>query len=116
MSENAGEATADLLKEMVGELRQLRQRIDQLEAENASLTKAVDDPETLMKKAGWLKAVTPLSDEVYDPLNREANDGPSFVSGFNNEMLNKGQAELQEWQDMEKAMPSHTSPSSIKYR
>jgi|TARA_B100000497_G_C7524723_1_gene318635 DNA gyrase inhibitor GyrI len=116
MSDNAGEATADLLKEMVGELRHLRQRVEQLETENATLSKAVDDPETLMKKAGWLKAVTPLSAEVYDPLNREAGDAPSFVSGFGTEMLSKGMDELKQWQEMEDAMPSQTSPSSIKYR
>jgi len=101
---------------MVGELRHLRQRVEQLETENATLSKAVDDPETLMKKAGWLKAVTPLSAEVYDPLNREAGDAPSFVSGFGTEMLSKGMDELKQWQEMEDAMPSQTSPSSIKYR
>jgi hypothetical protein len=112
---NIGEATTDLLKELVGEVRYLRQRMEQLEAENATLSKAMDDPETMMKKAGWLKAVTPISAEVYDPLNREAGDAPSFVSGFDSEVINKGD-ELKTWQDMENAMPSHTSPSSIKYR
>jgi len=112
---NIGEATTDLLKELVGEVRHLRQRVEQLETENASLSKAMDDPETLMKKAGWLKAVTPLADEAFDPLNREAGDAPSFVTGFGTEIINKGE-ELKQWQEMENAMPSHTSPSSIKYR
>ena len=112
---NIGEATTDLLKELVTEVRYLRQRMEQLESENASLTKAMDDPETLMKKAGWLKAVTPLADEAFDPLNREAGDAPSFTSGFGTEMLNKGE-ELKQWQEMEDAMPHHTTPSSIKYR
>jgi len=116
MSDNAGEATADLLKEMVEEIRHLRKRVEQLESDNSILAKAVDDPESLMKKAGWLKAVTPLSAEVFDPLNREMGDSPDFVSGFKSEMLNKGMAELEEWRQMENAMPSHSTPSSIKYR
>ena len=115
MSENAGEATADLLKEMVEEIRLLRKRVEQLESDNSILAKAVDDPESLMKKAGG-SAVTPLSAEVFDPLNREVGDSPDYVSGFQSEMLNKGMAELEEWRQMENAMPSHSTPSSIKYR
>ena len=114
MSEDIGEATADLLKEMVGEIRELRQRIEELESHNSSLLKAVDDPETMMKKAGWLKAVTPMPDETFDPLNRSAHDEQVF--GFNQDLITKGQAELEEWRQMEEAMPSKSSPSAQTYR
>ena len=104
MSEDIGEATADLLKEMVEEIRTLRQRIDHLESNNNALVKAVDDPETMMKKAGWLRAVTPMAEEV-------------FTSAFNSESIVKSQSdELREWEQMESDMPTPSSPSSIKYR
>ena len=114
---NAGEATAELLKEMVQEMRLLRERMETLETENSTLKKAMDDPETMMRKAGWLKALTPMPEEVYDPLQRDQGD--SFTSGFGNtsNAISKSQSdELHEWQEMEKTMPSSTTPSNIKYR
>jgi len=115
MSENIGEATADLLKGMVEEIRTLRKRVEQLESDNNVLVKAVDNPETMMKKAGWLKAVTPMAEEVFDPLQR--GQGDTFTSAFNSEAIVKSQSdELREWEEMEANMPSTTSPSSIKYR
>ena len=117
MSEDIGEATADLLKEMVEEIRTLRKRVETLESDNTSLLKAVDDPETMMKKAGWLKAVTPLADEVFDPLNRAGHDEQVF--GFNQDIITKSQNrddELHEWRQMEEAIPTPSSPSAKTYR
>ncbi len=115
MTEEIGEATADLLKEMVEEIRTLRQRIDHLESNNTKLAKAVDDPETLMKRHGWLRAVTPMADETYDPLNRSGNDGKTF--GFNQDIISKSRDdELHEWRQMEDAMPASSSPSATTYR
>ena len=113
---NAGVATAELLKELVDEVRHLRNRVEQLESQNSSLLKAVDDPETMMKKAGWLKAVTPLAEEVYDPLQRGGGD-ESFPSGFSSEQIQKSHSQnLAEWQEMENNMPSSNTPSGISYR
>jgi hypothetical protein len=115
MTDDIGEATADLLKEMVEEIRTLRKRVETLESHNTSLLKAVDDPETMMKKAGWLKAVTPLADEVFDPLNRAGHDEQIF--GFNQDLISKSRdEELHEWKQMEEAIPSPSSPSAKKYR
>jgi lactate dehydrogenase-like 2-hydroxyacid dehydrogenase len=117
MSEEIGEATADLLKEMVEEIRTLRKRVEQLESNNNSLIKAVDNPETMMKKAGWLKAVTPLAEETFDPLNRSGNDEQVF--GFNQDMISKSTSrddELHEWRQMEQAIPTPSSPSAKTYR
>ena len=113
-NEDIGEATADLLKEMVEEIRGLRQRVEQLESENESLVKAVDDPQTMMRKAGWLKAVTPMPDETFDPLNRSAHDEQVF--GFNQDLITKGQSALDEWREMEDSMPNKSSPSAKTYR
>jgi len=115
MSEDIGEATADLLKEMVEEIRTLRQRVEILESNNTSLLKAVDDPETMMKKAGWLKAITPQPEEVFDPLNREGHDEHNF--GFNQDIITKSRDEqLRDWKEMEEAMPTSSSPSAKNYR
>ena len=81
MSENAGEATADLLKEMVEEIRLLRKRVEQLESDNSILAKAVDDPGIIDEEGRVAQqAVTPLSAEVFDPLNREVGDSPDYVN------------------------------------
>ena len=118
---SVGEATADLLKELVAEVRSLRAEVTSLKSENAMLTKAMDDPATMMRKAGWLRAITPMADEVYDPLNRELGDGGSFTTAFNSGdgvMIEKRSAdeELRMWQSMEAAMPPKISPSSRNYR
>ena len=116
MTDDIGEATADLLKEMVEEIRTLRDRIETLESHNTSLLKAVDDPETMMKKAGWLRAVTPMADEAFDPLHRDQNDEQVF--GYNSDMLTKSdhQQELHEWREMESKLPNPSSPSAKRYR
>ena len=117
MAEEIGEATADLLKEMVEEIPTLRKRVEQLESDNNSLIKAVDNPETMMKKAGWLRAVTPMADEAFDPLNRSNNDEQIF--GFNQDLISKSTSrddQLQEWKEMEGAIPTPSSPSAKKYR
>ena len=118
---SVGEATADLLKELVAEVKSLRAEVTSLKSENAMLTKAMDDPATMMRKAGWLRAITPMADEVYDPLNRELGDGGSFTSAFNSgdgAMIEKRSVdeELRMWQSMEAAMPPKSSPSSRNYR
>lgn len=118
---SVGEATADLLKELVAEVKSLRAEVTSLKTENATLTKAMDDPATMMKKAGWLRAVTPMADEVFDPLNRDIGDSGSFTSAFNSgdgSMITKRSAdeELRVWQTMEAAMPPKSSPSSQTYR
>ena len=120
MSElNVGEATAELLKELTDEIRRLNTRIETLEQHNNTLVKAMDDPATMMRKAGWLRAITPMADEVFDPLNRTVGDDPSFASGFNTgdgALIKSPDAQLREWEQMEASMPPRTSPSSRNYR
>ena len=117
---NVGEATAELLKELTDEIRRLNSRIESLEQREAVLVKAMDDPATLMQKAGWLRAVTPLADEAFDPLQRENGDSPSFTSGFNSgdgALISKSRDEqIREWKEAEAAMPAKVSPSSRNYR
>lgn len=113
---SAGEATAELLKELVAEVRTLREKVTSLEQQNSTLTKAMDDPATMMQKAGWLRAVTPMADEAFDPLHRDQNDEQVF--GYNSDMLTKSdhQQELHEWREMESKLPNPSSPSAKRYR
>lgn len=117
---SVGEATAELLKELTDEIRRLNSRIESLEQREAVLVKAMDDPATLMQKAGWLRATTPLADETFDPLQRDSSDGPAFTSAFNSgdgALISKSHDErLREWQEAEAAMPAKISPSSRNYR
>jgi len=106
MSGEEKQAEIDLLKEMVEELRILRKRVEDLEGENNTLKKAVDDPETMMKKAGWLKVVTPMADETYDPLQRDSEDDFGFSGPFTGSggMITKQSRhdELEEWKEAER--------------
>ena len=47
------EGHIELLKEVVAEMRTLRERINSLEQENSDLQKAMLNPEALMRKAGF---------------------------------------------------------------
>ena len=55
-----------------------------------------------------------MADETYDPLNRAASDEQVF--GYNQDMLTKGQTELDEWKEMETSIKSVKSPSAKTYR
>lgn len=96
----------ELLKEMVQELKTLRERIDVLEKENTVMQKAVEDPETLMKRYGWIKSTTPHADETYDPLNRSAAEHSSSSTGpfsGSGELFTKSRyEELEDWKQAEK--------------
>lgn len=94
----------DILKELIGEVRQLNERMQALESENLSLKKAMTDPELLMKKNGWHKFTTPHADETFDPLQRETPSnvmsGPFTGSG---DLFLKSRDEvLEEWKEAER--------------
>tara|TARA_R100001510_G_C7656408_1_gene216392 strand:+ start:7030 stop:7371 length:342 start_codon:yes stop_codon:yes gene_type:complete len=99
------QAEIDLMKEMVEEIRELRERVVSLESQNQMLTKSLDDPETMMRKAGWLKVVTPMADETYDPLQRDVGDGSqSFTGPFQgtgNTFQKSRYDQLEEWKEAE---------------
>ena len=98
------QAQVELLKELVGEVRQMRQRIEALEMENSNLRKAVDDPETIMRKHGWKKFATPHADETFDPLNRTVGDS-SFSTPFEGSgdvFLKSRDEQLREWEEAER--------------
>tara|TARA_R110000803_G_scaffold123820_7_gene191672 strand:- start:1150 stop:1476 length:327 start_codon:yes stop_codon:yes gene_type:complete len=96
----------NLLKEMIQELKHLRGRVSTLEKENTVMLKAVEDPETLMKRHGWIKAITPHADETYDPLNRtvesDFTDSTSPFSGSGELFTKSRYDELEEWKDAER--------------
>tara|TARA_Y100000004_G_scaffold148028_1_gene169409 strand:- start:408 stop:746 length:339 start_codon:yes stop_codon:yes gene_type:complete len=109
MTDEMKQAELDLMKEMVDEIRELRERVVSLEAQNSILSKSIDDPETMMKKAGWLKVVTPMADETYDPLNRELGDGnQSFAGPFqgSGDTFQKQDryTELEAWKEAERVV------------
>jgi len=94
-----------LVKELIAEMKSAMSRIEVLEAENLSLKKAVEDPQIMMQKQGWMKFVTPHADETFDPLNRDGMDvamGPFAGSG---DIISKSRFdELQDWEDAEREM------------
>ena len=99
----------ELMKELVGEVRNMRQRIEALEQENSNLRKAVDDPETIMRKHGWKKFQTPHADETFDPLNRAVADSSAFSSPFEGSgdlFLKSRDEQLREWEDAERQVKS----------
>jgi regulator of replication initiation timing len=97
------EETLNILKELITEVRVLNQRVQALETENNNLTKAIGDPETLMKKNGWKKFTTPHADETYDPLNREVpNQFSTPFAGSGDLFLKSRDEVLKEWQDAER--------------
>ena len=106
MSDEETEVSLEMVKEMIEEVKILKQRIEHLEAENFDLQKAAEDPTILMRKQGWQTVVTPMAPETFDPLNRDGGDneftGPFVGSG---EMITKSRYdELREWEDAERGL------------
>jgi len=61
----------------------------------------------MMKKAGWLKVITPMADETYDPLQREAGDNLNTAfagpfSGSGDTFRKSRHEELEEWKEAER--------------
>tara|TARA_R110002051_G_scaffold306895_1_gene377691 strand:+ start:359 stop:688 length:330 start_codon:yes stop_codon:yes gene_type:complete len=97
----------EILKQVVGELRALNERIAFVEHENYDLRKTLSNPDELLQKAGWLRVSTPHAAEIYDPLNRTGGDEMRLDTPFDGsgELFTKSKSrydELQEWIDAEK--------------
>lgn len=103
MSDDTEDALS-LVKELIAELKAVKGRIGQLEAENLRLTKAVEDPQILMQKQGWMKFVTPHADETFDPLNRDIDVAMGPFAGSGDVISKSRFDELQEWEDAEREM------------
>jgi predicted RNase H-like nuclease (RuvC/YqgF family) len=107
MSEEETQVSIEMAKELLEEVKILKQRIENLEAENDMLTKRAEDPTKMMKEQGWQTFVTPHADETFDPLNRDISDSDSFKGPFSGsgEMIVKSRyEELAEWEDAEREM------------
>ena len=107
MSEEETQVSIEMAKELLEEVKILKQRIENLEAENDMLTKKAEDPTKMMKAQGWQSFVTPHADETFDPLNRNITDGEGFSGPFSGsgEMIVKSRYdEIAEWEDAEREM------------
>tara|TARA_R110002096_G_scaffold73787_2_gene174911 strand:- start:18371 stop:18703 length:333 start_codon:yes stop_codon:yes gene_type:complete len=109
MSDEIQKTELDVLKQVVGELRSLNERLAFVESENNDLRKAMEDPEAMMKKAGYLRYSTPHPAETFDPLNRGLGNDNEIVGPFagTGETFQKSKSrydELQEWIEAEEAM------------
>ena len=97
----------DVVKDLIGEVRKMNQRLLALESENNSLRKAVQDPSMLMRKHGWMSFTTPHADETYDQLNRTVEDMESTTGPFSGSggMISKSRDdEIKEWQQAERML------------
>lgn len=107
MSEEETQVSLEMANELLEEVKILKQRIENLEAENDMLTKRAEDPTKMMKEQGWQTFVTPHADETFDPLNRDMSDNESFKGPFSGsgEMIVKSRHdEIVEWEDAEREM------------
>tara|TARA_R110002012_G_scaffold258574_5_gene439083 strand:- start:465 stop:794 length:330 start_codon:yes stop_codon:yes gene_type:complete len=107
MADEDTEITIELAKELIEEVKILKERIENLELENFSLMKAADDPTVMMRKQGWQVFATPHADETFDPLNRDTMDVSSSVGPFSGsgDMIAKSRYdEIREWEDAEREM------------
>ncbi len=107
MADEDTEITIELAKELIEEVKVLKERIENLESENLTLTKAAEDPTMMMKKQGWQVFATPHADETFDPLNRDTMDVSTSVGPFSGsgDMIAKSRFdEIREWEDAEREM------------
>jgi hypothetical protein len=56
-------------------MKALISKMEAMDAELGMLRKQVSNPQTMLRKSGFIKAVTPASEDVWgDPLRGERND------------------------------------------
>ena len=80
MSDEQSDATL-LMKALIG-------KMESMDAEVRLLRKQISNPQTLLRKSGFVKAVTPASEDVWgDPLRGERNDVISKAGDGVNESL-----------------------------
>tara|TARA_R100000152_G_C6777395_1_gene207225 strand:- start:1087 stop:1443 length:357 start_codon:yes stop_codon:yes gene_type:complete len=64
-----------LVGALITKMERMDSDIDILKAQNVILKGMVDNPETLLKQAGFIKATTPATEDVWgDPLRGERNE------------------------------------------
>jgi hypothetical protein len=103
MSEEQNETDLLLVvKELTAAITGLNGRIAALEQDNGQLRKAVEDPEILMKKHGWIKFTTPHADETFDPMQRPVPDISGPFSGSGDTFLKSRDETLAEWEAAER--------------
>ena len=92
-----------VVKELTAAISSLNGRIAVLEQDNGQLRKAVEDPEILMKRHGWIKFTTPHADETFDPMQRPVPDMDSSPFSGSGDMFLKSRDEtLAEWEAAER--------------
>ena len=99
--ENTIGETQTILKELIGEVRVLNERVQALEAENNSLQKAMSVYTCFMRKQGWKKFTTPHAEETFDPLNRQIPIDNTPFSGSGDLFLKSRDERLKEWEAAE---------------
>ena len=107
MADEDTEISIELAKELIEEVKILKDRIEHLESENFTLTKAAEDPTVMMKRQGWQVFATPHAAETFDPLNRDTMDVSSSIGPFSGsgDMITKSRFdEIREWEDAEREM------------
>ena len=78
MSEEQSDATL-LMKALIG-------KMESMDAEVRLLRKQISNPQTLLRKSGFVKAVTPASEDVWgDPLRGERDEVIAKAGGGVNE-------------------------------
>ena len=79
---NEMSTTERLMTTLVSKMESMDSDLQLLKAENASLRKALNDPTSLLRKAGYVPVSTPLNEDVTVDAFR-ANDD-AIIKGQNN--------------------------------
>lgn len=79
MSEES--ATERLMSTLISKMESMDGDLQSLKVENAALRKAISNPTTLLKKAGFVSTMTPLSEDVQVDAFRAHDD--AIIKGHN---------------------------------
>jgi len=81
-----------LMNTLISKMESMDNDVQILKAENAAMRRLINSPEALFRKAGFVSARTPLSEDVdYDPLRGDlpVNGANAIIKSDNQDFTNE---------------------------
>ena len=89
-------ATERLMTTLISKMESMDSDLQSLKRENAMLRKAVNDPTTLLRKAGFIATMTPLSEDVETDMFR-SDEGVLLKA---NDSFTNEEIHLMSWEEI----------------
>ena len=91
--------TERLMSALISKMEAMDSDVQALKAENANLRKALRDPSAMLRKAGFVSATTPLSEDLpHDPFRADMNG--ALLKGEQSDFPSNAEIHQMSWDDI----------------